>query len=355
MPDPIGGFDRPFALAVQERCEAAAAALSRLDQRLPVAWEPIARLLLRSEGTASSQIEGLRVPVRRLLEVQLDAAIDDDTARWVLGNIEAIEQAAADAVRPMSIDALLAWHSRLMQHSGLPEAYVGRFREEPGWIGGRTPLDAVFVPAPHEYVPGLMDDLVRFCNRSDLPSVVQAAIVHAQLETIHPFGDGNGRVGRALIGWVLRRRKVVDRIVAPISPIIARQRDAYLAGLHDYRHSGLEQWVGWFADVCVRAADRFDELATRAEDLVDSWVQRLADARADAAARRLLPHLPGTPVLDVRSAADVAAVSSRAVRDALALLVDRGVLSVTRRSPAGPGRPANLWVAHEVLELFDLG
>lgn len=351
--EPIAKLARPLALPVQERCEAAARSLARLDHELPEAWEPVARLLLRAEGLASSQIEGLRVPVQRLLEAQLDPSAGDATARWVLGNIEIVEGAVRDSDQPLTAGLLLAWHARLMEHSGLPARHVGRWREEPSWIGGSTPLEAAFVPPPHEFVRELMDDLVRFANRTDLPAVAQAGIAHAQFELIHPFADGNGRVGRALIGWVLRRRGVIDRVVPPISPVLALGRGAYLAGLTDYREERVDRWLTWFAEACLAAAAGFDELTSRAAAFVELWETRLVGVRADAAARRLLLHLPATPVLDVRSAARLAGVSQRAIRAALAVLVERGILAVARRAPSGPGRPAQLWIAQEVLGLLD--
>jgi Fic family protein len=318
-----------------------------------VAWEPIARLLLRAEGLASSQIEGLQVSVRRLLEVQLDPASSDATARWVLGNLEAVEQAVGESHQPLSVGRLLAWHSRLMQASGLPARCIGRLREEPGWIGGTTPLDAAFVPPPAEHVGELLDDLVLFANRGDLPAVAQAAIAHAQFEAIHPFGDGNGRVGRALIGWVLRRRAVIDRVVPPISPMLALERGAYLAGLRAFQDGRLDAWVSWFAEIAIAAAARCDDMVARAEGLVRAWEERLPDLRADATARQLLRHLPGTPVLDVRATAALAGVSERAARAALGALTERGILSVAKRSATGLGRPRQLWIAPEVLRVFD--
>jgi len=353
VPDSIAEFDRSPTLASQERCEAASRALAGLEQRLPVAWEPIARLLLRAEGLASSQIEGLQVTLRRLLEVQLDPAAPDAAARWVLANVEAVEQALRESGEPLSLERLLAWHARLMAPSGLPPRYIGRLRTEPGWIGGTTPLDAAFVPPPAEYLAGLLEDLIRFANRGDLPAVAQAAIVHAQFETIHPFGDGNGRVGRALIGWTLRRRGVIDRAVPPISPVLALERGAYLAGLHAFQEGRLDAWVGWFAGVAIAAAGRIDDMVARAEGLVQAWEERLGSMRADAAARRLLRHLPGTPVLDVAKASELVGASERAIRTALGVLAEKRILTVSHRAAQGPGRPRQLWIAPEVLRVFD--
>jgi len=111
--------------------------------------------------------------------------------------------------------------------------------------------------------------------------------------------------------------------------------------------------VGWFAEVTIAAAARFDELVARAEGLARSWTERLADLRADAAARRLLPHLVGTAVIDVQSAARLIGVSQRAIRTAMGVLVERRILTTTRRAATAPGRPAQLWIASDALKLLE--
>jgi Fic family protein len=128
---------------------------------------------------------------------RLECGSDAEARDPGVDNVEAVEQAVRDSDRPLSAERLLAWHRRLMRRSRLPARHVSRLREEPGWIGGTTPLDAAYVPPPLEAVGELLEDLVAFANRGDLPVVAQAAIAHAQFEVIHPLGDGKGRVGRA--------------------------------------------------------------------------------------------------------------------------------------------------------------
>src|SRR5665811_1420877 len=116
----------------------------------------------------------------------------------------------------------------------------GRFRSEQNWIGGSAfnPCSAEYVPPPHELVPDLVADLCEFCNDDSLPAVAQAAIAHAQFETIHPFVDGNGRMGRALLHLVLRRRGLAPRILPPISLILATWSRDYIGGLTGARYDG---------------------------------------------------------------------------------------------------------------------
>jgi len=121
---------------------------------------------------------------------------------------------------------LLDFHQRLLAGTRL-DAHAGAIRQEQNWIGGSSynPCSAAFVPPPPEYVPDLLDDLCQFCNSDDIPAVAQAAIAHAQFDTIHPFVDGNGRTGRALIHLVLRRRGLATRVLPPVSLVLATWAD----------------------------------------------------------------------------------------------------------------------------------
>ena len=103
------------------------------------------------------------------------------------------------------------------------------------WIGGRSPVTASYVAPRHEAVPAAVEDLVLFLQRRDLDPTVQAAIAHAQFETIHPFTDGNGRTGRAIVSSLLRARGVVGNVTVPISSGLLHDIDGYIAALTDYR------------------------------------------------------------------------------------------------------------------------
>ncbi|MFV1963180.1 MAG: Fic family protein [Acidimicrobiia bacterium] len=332
-------------------CDDAVSALSQIGAQPPVAWEPVGRLLLRAEGLASSDIEGIQVTPRRLLQAMVGET-HDQPAQWVLDNIDAVQAAYGDADEDLTTGMMLRWHGILMSHSPLPREYVGAFREVQGWIGGMDPSSAVFVPAPPEFIDDLMEDLVEFANRRDLPPVWQAAVLHAQFETIHPFSDGNGRVGRALIGWCLTRRGALTRAVPPLSPVIARQPDRYVHGLWLYRDGQLDPWVTWFADVCEAAANSVDGLTAAIASLQHRWQADLSDLRSDGSARRLLAELPALPVIDTERAASTLNVSDRSARSALRILEERGVLEPLEPIPGGPGRPRKLWAAGGLVDLL---
>ena len=356
VPDPLIGrkivLDGDVAADVAD----AEAAIVRLnaDARALVDTEALARILLRAEAVASSRIEGLEVGARRLLHAEvirgLKEASSDVTATEVLGNIDAMVY-GVDAVEPgapITVDVLLEVHRRLLAGTRLEE-YGGRFREEQNWIGGSSynPCSAAFVPPPHEYVEELMADLCAFSSTDDLPAVAQAAIAHAQFETIHPFVDGNGRTGRALIHLILRRRGLAVRVLPPVSLVLATWAQSYIDGLTQFRFvgsptspkavEGINTWVGRFAGACTRSVADATTFEERAASLEEQWRERLGTIRANSGTDRLLRSLPGAPILTVDSAAALIGRTFKPAADAIERLVDAGILrqvTVGRRNRA---------------------
>lgn len=351
-PDPLADRDMAVRSDVVRRTERAIAAVRLADARLPVGWEPLARLLLRTEGVASSNIEGLHVRVADVAAAELDEDAVGGDAAWVADNLGAVTQAlaAARGGRRLTRKALHDWHTRLMRHSSLDPGMIGAFRPAQGWIGGSSPRDAVYVPPPPELVPGLMADLLRFVNRTDVDPVTQAAVAHAQFETIHPYGDGNGRIGRVLVLWVLSRRLRVA-VPPPVSVLIARDPGGYLSGLYLFRTGELDAWVSWFAEVVRKAGEAAVEWADEVGTVLAGWQERLAGVRVDAAARAALAELPGHPVVSAAVVAERLGVSERSARSALAVLAERGIVEPFEVRGGRPGRPRHWWVARDLVEL----
>jgi len=312
--------------------------------------EVLARRLLRAEAVASSWIEGLRISQRRLARAELKLEEADVTARSVLGNVVAMDMAVALAStgRAMSLPDLLGIHRLLMQSTSRP-AGAGELRTAQNWIGGTpyNPLSAVFVPPPPEYVRPLVDDLLRFMSRDDLPAVIQAAITHAQFETIHPFHDGNGRVGRALIHVVLRRRGIANRFVPPVSLVLATSAAQYVAGLTAYREERLADWIDVFSHAVRSAARRSMVLAEALQKLQEAWLAR-AGARRDSSAALLIEELAAHPVVTVESAAQILGRSKQAANEALATLENAGIVKQVTL-----GRRNRAFEAVELVQLID--
>jgi Fic family protein len=366
VPDPLAR--QSITLDGQTAADVADAenALARLnlEARSLIDSEALARLLLRAEAVASSKIEGLEVGSRRLLRAQEAQRIGDEsvdvTAIEVLNNVEAMNWAidTLSTVDTITVGHILAIHQRLLAGTRLEE-YGGSVRTEQNWIGGSSynPCSASFVPPPPEYVEDLLDDLCAFCNSDALPAIAQAAIAHAQFETIHPFVDGNGRTGRALIHVVLRRRGLVPHVLPPVSLVLATWSADYIDALMATRytgspddraaHDGLNRWIGLFATATRRAVDDAKLYEQRVRQLKDAWRGRIGKVRSGSAGDLLIEALPGAPVLTVQSAALLIARSEQAVNEAIPRLIDAGILRQTT-----VGRRNRAFEAPELIDAF---
>jgi Fic family protein len=366
VPDPLMGRAIVLEGGVAADVADAEAAIARLNTEATalVDTEALARLLLRAESVASSKIEGLEIGPRRLLKAEAAQVLAEEstdvTAAEVLGSIEAMAYAAV-SVGPdeqLTLDHLLEIHRRLLAGSRL-EGSAGKIREQQNWIGGSSynPCSAAFVPPPPEYVRDLLLDLCGFCNDDSLPAVVQAALAHAQFETIHPFIDGNGRTGRALIHLTLRRRGLAARVLPPVSLVLATWAADYVDALQRTRHrgaadgaeaqEGLNHWIGLFAGACRQAVDDALQFEARAQELETSWRERLGRVRAGSANDLLLRALPGAPIVTVRSASSLISRSLRATNEAIGRLSEVGVLTQLT-----VGRRNRAFEARELIDAF---
>ena len=356
LPDQLQG--RRFSIdgdvaAEVTRAETALARLDATGSALANS-EALARLLLRAESVASSRIEGLEVGGRRLLRAdaaqKLGMGPRDVTSREVLGNIDAMTWAvdSVDSGEDITLDILLETHRRLLAGTRLEE-HGGSIRTVQNWIGGSdyNPCSASFVPPPPEEVSMLLDDLMSFCNGDSLPALAHAAVAHSQFETIHPFVDGNGRAGRALVHMVLRRRGLGLRILPPISLILATWSQDYINGLNGTRYvgspdsaqayEGVNSWISLFASACNRAVEDAGHFEGRVRSLQSSWRDRVGRIRRDSAVSLLIDALPAAPVLTTSTASELVERSFQATSLAIDRLVEAGVLvqvSIGRRNRA---------------------
>lgn len=241
----------PVALSpdVEAAARAATSVIERFDARAEAWGTPFASVLLRSESASSSQIEHLSANARRVALATLGER-GHRNATSIARNVRAM-QAAIALSDAMDVDSVLAMHRVL--GGGDDPSNAGRFREEWVWIGGESPVTAAFVPPHHDGVPEAVDDVMRFLRRTDVEPLTQAAIGHAQFETIHPFTDGNGRTGRALVSSVLRHHGVATNMAVPISSGLLTDTDAYFAALTTYRGGDPGPIVALFAEAAERA------------------------------------------------------------------------------------------------------
>lgn len=355
IPDEISGRDFPLDGDAVAAVSEATRALQHLEASPPriATLGALAQNLLRSESVASSRIEGVHLSHKRLARAAYQAARGqrDPRAAEVLGNVEAMKHAIeiGTAGKPLTTSDIEDTHRTLLRFTEDTDI-AGIVRESQNWIGGNdyNPIGAAYVPPPPEYVRPLLDDLCAFATRTDLAPIVQAGIAHAQFESIHPFADGNGRVGRALIYTVLRRRGEIPNYVPPISLILAAEPMGYVGGLTWYREGGVSAWIAQFADATARAATEAERLADEIEQLQSTWLDDLGQPRRDAAVRQLISALPQQPVIDVPVAQALTGKSHVAVGKALQELERAGILHRLNERKWG-----RVWECDQLLNLVD--
>lgn len=366
VPDELAG--RTFRLDGQVAADVADAetAIARLNAagRTLADTEALARLLLRAESVASSHIEGLEVGPRRLLRAEAARALgvpaQDVTAEEVLGNVDAMAWAVSSlaAARRIGVTDLLEAHRRLLSGTRLAE-HAGRVRDRQNWIGGSSynPCSAAFVPPPKDDVRRLLEDLCAFATDDSLSPVVQAAIAHAQFETIHPFVDGNGRIGRALIHAILRRRGLATAVLPPISLVLATLARSYIDGLMGTRYrgradsaaanEGINRWIALFSGACRRAVDDASSFELAIAEIQRKWRAKLGHVRAGSATALLISALPGAPVITASGAATLVGRSFQATNQAISKLDDAGILKQRNL-----GRRNRVFEAEAVIDAF---
>lgn len=332
---------------------------------LSVEVRDAAWLLHRAESAASSTIEGVYPSARRLARAEAQLRLFGETAKpqdqEALRNIFATDKATeiADRGTAVTVDDIRDIHATLMQG----EAIAGEIRTTQNWIGSGsinpTPVDAAFVPPPPERVGALLRDLTECVNRLGDNPIVHAGIVHAQFETIHPFADGNGRTGRALIHLMLRRSGLTNNCTVPISSALAMRRNEYIQALNethvqcaphsDTRSQAMLQWLTALANASIQAAHHATLVVRHVTTLLANWQNALlrAGTRGDSAAMKLLLILPNNPVVTEASVTNLLGVNERTVRRTFRLLSELGVL-VNRN--AGKGR--RVYEAHEILDAY---
>lgn len=341
VPDELGDSLPTLGAEAQGAAEDALAVLARADERIGARGQYLNHLLIRSESISSSWIEGNRVTPKRLAIAEL-LHLGPRQALDVVANVRATESAIAelaDHTRTITTDDIVD-----LQHVIEPRLERG-LRQEQNWVGGPgwSPLRAAFVPPPETEVTRLVADLARFVTATAGNPVVRAAIAHAQFETIHPFIDGNGRTGRALIHTILRRADALRNALIPVSTVFAGDTDAYIAGLTDYRADppALDQWVIAFAQAAEKAAGNAvrlaEDIAALDRDVSDRLVAFRRDRglnpavpRRDAVVLRILDTLASDPVLTAESVSKRLAVSPAAAHRALTELAEAGILGRTK-------------------------
>ena len=297
--------------------------ITRFDeQHATLGGMPFAAVLLRGESASSSQIENLTVSARRLSLAVVGASSSavGHNAELVARNVRAM-QAALEAAESLTIESIVYMHHELTAGT-LEDA--GKFRQQWVCVGGQSPVTADYV-APHwKLVPAAMNDLVEFMARRDLDPLVQAAIAHAQFETIHPFTDGNGRTGRALISALLMARGVTEHVVLPISSGLLHDVADYIAALTAYRAGDIEPMIWCFIQASNAAVENARILA---EDISGLRDKILGTARRTTSALKAVADFCCTePAFTVQMVEQNTSVAPATIYRIIATLEKAGVI-----------------------------
>jgi len=307
---------------------------------------PMSAILLRTESASSSQIENLTVGARQIALAELGQRASRN-AEIVTGNVRSMET-ALELSQVIDARTILKMHEALLS-SSQPE-HAGQWRDEQVWIGGSGvgPHLADFVPPGHQRVHEAMTDLLAFIDRDDIPVVAQVAIAHAQFETIHPFVDGNGRTGRALVHAMLTNKGLARRVTVPVSAGLLVDTDAYFAALSRYREGEIGEIVNQFTRATLYAVATGRSLVLDLRTVRESFNDRVK-ARRDSAAWKVADLLIGQPVLNTAYVAESLSVSTVAAQRAIDRLEAAGVLSRTDKNE----KRNRVWQSREVLDVLD--
>lgn len=337
------GVELPSDLS--ERIAQLMVEMVRFDARMDACGYNLPASLLRSESSASSQIENLTSSVRNVALAELS---DDAPSNAVLiaGNVAAM-RAALDVPAECTVDSLKEVHKALVEPSG--QSFGGELRDEQVWIGGTpySPHGASYVAPRWERVPALLEDLCAFCGRDDINPIAQAAIAHAQFENIHPFVDGNGRCGRALIHRQLAFNGALLCGGLPISAGLLHDSESYFAALSAYREGDALAIVEELANAIEIALSIGVAATSGIEELLDSW-HELIEERKGSAIHRLPELLVEQPVVDAEYVASKLGVTDRMARNVLARACEYGIVR-----QLGSARRNRFFQADDLLEILE--
>ena len=341
VPHPLPPVDPPLAIdaSASRLLAEAEAALGRLA--VAAAMVPSAEWFIygfvRKEAVISSQIEGTQATLRDVLSFEATKESErPEDVEEVCNYVEALSYARRELSRPkgltISARLLCGAHKRLMRGVRGADKQPGRVRTSQNWIGGTRPGNARFVPPPPEAVPDAIAEMEKWIHADDpLPPLVRAGLAHVQFETIHPFLDGNGRIGRLLIALLVEHWGLLDQPLLYLSVALKRRQREYYDRLSAVRTEG--DWEGWTAFFleCVReAADDGVAATQRLFALVERDRSRLIDhPKATMTAVRLLDVLPTRPFITAPQALDALKTTKPTANKAIETLQEVGILRET--------------------------
>jgi Fic family protein len=335
VPPPLPPDPPIDVLGLLERLSVAERAVGRLDgiTMLLPRQELFLYMYVRKEAVLSSQIEGTQSTLSDLLrfetEAQAGQPIDDvrEVSNYVdamMYGLERLEQL------PLSLRMIREMHARLLRSGRGGTKSPGEFRRSQNWIGGTRPGNALFVPPPATELDGCLGALETFMHEdaSQLPALIKAGLLHVQFETIHPFLDGNGRIGRLLVTLYLCVHGVLRKPLLYLSLYLKTHRADYYRLLQEVReHGAWEAWLDFFLTGVAETANQAFDAATRIVDLFKEERERIrADSQRAGSALRIHDLLQQSPYLTANLLVERTGLSAPTINAALADLQRLGVV-----------------------------
>lgn len=359
LPPKIADFSPEIPSSIAMSTDSALTAITQLDSSYGQHLASLSSLLLRAESVASSKIEHIEASLEDFAKAS-HGEKSNASATSMVASAKALNSliASVDHGRPISLSNILTAHRTLMSDDLSEAHYAGRLRDMQNWIGGSdySPRNAMYVPPPPATVKDYLDDLLEFANRDDVPALAQAAVAHAQFESIHPFTDGNGRIGRALINTILRRRGVTTKVVVPLASALVAKKEAYFDVLSAYREGDAGPIIRAFARAARTSARESVASAQRLAELPQVWIDMYRGIsgkppRAGSAASKILDGLRTMPFFTGEDVEDVLGGATSSIYSAIEKLAEAGILR-----PLTDRKRRQVWGAGAVIdELEDLG
>lgn len=354
LPPQIAEVKPAIPSAIAAAMDEALREIAALDETHGEHLASLSTLLLRAESVASSKIENENASVDDYARA-LHGIKSNSSATSMVASTKALDTLIKSVQDggPIELASIYRAHGILMAEDPSERAHAGRPRSMQNWIEGSdySPRGATYVPPPPRMVDDYMDDVIAFANRTDVGVLAQAAIAHAQFESIHPFTDGNGRIGRALINTILRKRGATKRIVVPLASAIVARRQDYFDALTAYRNGDATPIISAFSTGSIIAAQEARTSATRLADMPRQWRELAGSARKGSAGAKILDHLLSDPVFSAYEAEARIGGATSSVYAAIGKLHKSGVIR-----PLTDRTRNQIWIAASIAaELDDLG
>jgi len=346
IPNKLSSYKSNLSNELRLELEDALVAISRFDVEAKYGGIFLPSILLRSESASSSQIENLTASARKI-ELALVSDDSKGNAKIIADNLLALEK-ALEIKSLISSNDILDIHHILMKNSDIHT--IGKYRDEQVWIGGSNigPFNAIFVPPHQSLIKEYIEDWINFINnRNDINIIEKIAIAHAQFETIHPFIDGNGRTGRALIHTMFKQSDLINQTNLPLSAGLLNRIEDYHQALLDYQNGNVESIINEFIHAIFLAIKIANIYIQRIDQIRSKWQNQLT-VRKGATAWEALHILLSNPIINTNMLCEIMGIEERTSYNIINQLEKDNIIKKVNQYKRGA-----FYEARDIIQLFD--